>query len=106
MDTTAAATSWMRVLRAAATIASALGFIGAAIEINWVFNGTHGLAALQAGLVESQGLGAAVVSIAIGIATSSLALGSWSLLEKVARSRVQDCRRLVAAVEGRLEDGE
>lgn len=102
MDAGQQATRWMMPLRASATIASGLGFIGAAAEIYWVFNGDHGLAALEAGRVESLGLTAAVLSIAIGIATSSLALGSWVVLERVARARVRECRRLVAAVEERL----
>ena len=70
------ATFGLRALRVAASAASALGFIGAAIEIRWVFAGDHGLMRLQAGLVENIGLGNAVLSIAIGIATSSFALGA------------------------------
>jgi len=81
---------------------SALGFIGAAVQIWWIFNGEHGLAALQAGNVESEALAKAVTSIAIGLATSSLALGSWTVLRKAARDRLAQSRRIVAAVEGML----
>ncbi|HJL16246.1 MAG TPA: hypothetical protein RMH99_11355 [Sandaracinaceae bacterium LLY-WYZ-13_1] len=89
----------LRPLRIAASIGSALGFIGAAVEVWWVFNGDHGLRKLQAGLVENEGLGHAVLSIALGIATSSLALGTWTLLRNVARTRIMDARRVVGSVE-------
>jgi len=102
LDTRDAATRGMRALRAAATMGSALGFIGAAVQIWWIFNGEHGLAALQAGNVESEALAKAVTSIAIGLATSSLALGSWTVLRKAARDRLAQSRRIVAAVEGML----
>lgn len=102
MDVDELATRNMRVLRISATIASALGFIGAAIEIWWIFNGQHGLAGLEAGRVESEGLGHAVLSIGLGIATSSLALGSWTILRKAAKERVKECRRLVVSLEEAL----
>lgn len=89
----------MRALRIAASVASALGFIGAAIEIHWVFVGDHGLLGLDAGRVENLGLGRAVLSIALGISTSSLALGSWTVLRKVARERVKEVRRAAATLE-------
>ena len=95
----ARATSNMRVLRIAASIGSALGFIGAAIEIHWVFTGEHGLMGLEAGRVENLGLGRAVLSIALGIATSSLALGAWTVLRKVARERIAEVRRASATLE-------
>lgn len=99
----------MRALRVVATIASALGFIGAAIELHWVFNGDHGILGLEAGRIENVGLGRALLSIAIGIATSSFALGSFTVLRKIAIERVADCRRLVGAVEdalGPLNEGD
>jgi len=110
LDARDAATRGMRALRASATIGSALGFIGAGAQIWWIFNGEHGLAALQAGNVESEALSKAVTSIAIGLSTSSLALGSWTVLRKAARDRLAQSRRIVAAVEGMLgadagEDG-
>ena len=104
MDAKAASTDWMQALRASATIASALGFIGAALQIHWVFNGDHGLAALQAGRIENEGLAKALLSIAIGISTSSLALGSWTLFRKAAHERVAECRRLVASIESVIGD--
>ncbi|MCA9604617.1 MAG: hypothetical protein KC619_03420 [Myxococcales bacterium] len=99
----------MRTLRGAATIASALGFIGAAIEIHWVFNGDHGILGLEAGRIENIGLAKALLSIAIGIATSSFAIGSFTVLRKIAIQRVTECRRLVGAVEdalGPLNEGD
>ncbi len=99
LELTAEATKRLRALRVLASVASALGFIGAALEIHWVFAGEHGLMRLQAGLVESIGLSRAVLSIAIGIATSSFAFGSWSILRKHARDRIRDGRRLLATVE-------
>jgi biopolymer transport protein ExbB/TolQ len=89
----------LRALRAAASIGSLLGFIGAAVEIWWVFNADHGLRSLQAGLVENVGLGHAVLSIALGIATSSLGLGAWTILRKTAAALIRDSRRVVASVE-------
>lgn len=106
MDAEALATRNMRTLRISATIASALGFIGAAIEIWWIFNGDHGLASLDAGRVESEGMRHAVLSIGLGIAASSLALGSWTILRKAARERVTECRRLVTSLEEALAKAE
>lgn len=93
----------LRALRIAGRIASALGFVGAAIEIHWVFNGEHGLMRLQAGLVESIGMSRAFLCIALGVATSSFALGSWGVLRKQARCLVADARRMLATVEEGLE---
>ncbi len=106
MDAKIESTRRLHALRASATIASALGFIGAAFEIYWVFNGDHGLLALEVGRVENEGLAKAILSVAIGISTSSLALGSWTLLRKAAIQRVAQCRRLVESIEdavGRME---
>ncbi len=102
MDAEALATRNMRTLRIAATIASAFGFIGAAAQIWWIFNGEHGLASLEAGRVESEGLSRAVLSIALGIAASSLSLGSWTVLKGVARERIRECRRVVGSLEEAL----
>lgn len=99
LELTARSMARLRLIRGLATVASALGFIGGAIEIHWVFSGEHGLMRLQAGLVESIGLSRAFLSIALGIATSSFALGSWAVLRKHARARVADGRRLLASVE-------
>lgn len=106
MDVEALATRGMRALRISATIGSALGFIGAAVQIWWIFNGTHGLAALEAGRVETEGIGGAVMSIALGLAASSLALGSWTVLKKVARERIVECRRVVTSLEEVLAKSE
>ncbi|MCB9591659.1 MAG: hypothetical protein H6719_02900 [Sandaracinaceae bacterium] len=102
MDARMASLRGMRALRAAATMASALGFIGAAYQIHWVFNGEHGILGLEAGRVENEGLAKALLSIAIGIATSSFALGSWTVLRKTASDRLVQCHRLVASVEDAL----
>jgi hypothetical protein len=107
MAVEARAVRGMRILRISASIASALGFIGAASEIHGIYSGDHGILGLQAGLVENLALDHAVVSIALGIATSSLALGAWSLLKNVAKHRIAECRRVVAALEELLfEPGE
>lgn len=97
------ATFGLRALRIAATIASALGFIGAAMEIHWVSSGDHGLMRLQAGLVENVGLSRAVICVAIGIATSSFAFGAWAVLRRGARDLVADGRRALSSVEDALE---
>jgi hypothetical protein len=103
IETEARVTRGLRFLRIAASIASALGFIGAAVEVHWIFHGEHGLRWLQPGLVESIGLWRAALSIAIGIATSSFALGSWVVLRKIARGLVADGRRILSSVEESLE---
>lgn len=97
MDLQDAALSGMRLLRLGASIASALGFIGAAIEIRWIFTAEHGLMALQAGLVESVGVSAAALSIAIGVGTSSFALGAWFALKPYAKELIADARRLLSS---------
>jgi biopolymer transport protein ExbB/TolQ len=101
-DIEARAERGLRALRIAGRVASAVGFVGAAIEIHWVFNGEHGLLGLQAGLVESIGMSRAFLSIALGVATSSFALGSWGVLRKQARSVVAEGRRICASVEEAL----
>lgn len=93
----------LRVLRIGASIGSVLGFIGAAIEIRWVFAGEHGLLGLQAGLVENIGLGRAALSIALGIATSAFALGTWGILRSGARELIADGRRALSTVEDLVE---
>lgn len=102
MDVQGLAARGMRALRISASIGSALGFLGAAISIGWIFVGDHGLMRLQAGLVENIGLGRAVIAIALGISTSSLALGSWTVLKKIAKERIAESRRVVASVEEAL----
>jgi hypothetical protein len=99
------ATRGLRALRIAASIGSVLGFIGAAIEIRWVFSGDHGLLALQAGLVENIGLGRAALSIAIGVATSTFALGAWGVLRNGARELIADGRRVLATVQDLIDLG-
>lgn len=99
MDIEALAVRGMRALRMSASVGSALGFLGAAAHIYWIFNGDHGLRGLAAGVIENEGLGHAVLAIAIGIATSSLALGSWSVLKGVAWERLKEARRVLASVE-------
>ena len=101
-DVRARITRGLRALRIAASMGSLLGFIGAAIEIHWIFNGDHGLLRLQAGLVESIALGHAVLSIALGIGTSALALGSWAVLKDVGKRALSDTHRLVGTVEDLL----
>ncbi|MFK7990750.1 MAG: hypothetical protein AB8I08_32315 [Sandaracinaceae bacterium] len=93
----------MRPLRIGASVASALGFLGAAFQIWWIFNGEHGLESLIAGRVENQGFQAAVLSVAIGIATSSFALGSWTVLKTVAKERLAEARRMLPSVEEAFE---
>jgi biopolymer transport protein ExbB/TolQ len=102
MDVDARATSGLRALRICASVASAIGFIGAMIDIQWIHS-EHGLLALEAGLVESIGLSRAFLSIALGIATSSFALGSWVVLRKQARTLVADARRILSTVEEALD---
>lgn len=97
------ATERLRPLRVLATLASAVGFIGAFLEIHWIFAGDHGLMGLQAGLVESVGLSRAFLSIALGIGTSSLGIAAYTLLAKRARALIADGRRLVGSVEEALE---
>lgn len=103
LDLKQRATARLRTLRILATMGSAIGFLGAAIEIHWVFAGDHGLLGLQAGLVESIGLSRAFLSIALGIATSTLAIGTYTLLRGRARAIVADGRRVLASVEEALE---
>ncbi len=93
----------LRTLRILATIGSALGFLGAFLEIHWVFAGDHGLLGLQAGLVESIGLSRAFLSIALGIATSTLAIGAYGAVSGRARATIADGRRLVGSLEEALE---
>jgi hypothetical protein len=96
----------LRALRIGATVASLLGFLGAALDIHWVFAGEHGLLPLQAGLVESMGLSRAALSISIGISTSAFAIGVWSLLRHRARELVMEARRVVGSIEEILEKRE
>lgn len=97
------AVSSLRWLRVLAFAASAVGFIGASIQIHWVFNGEHGLMRLQAGLVENVGLSRAVLSIAIGMATSGLALGTYGALRSLAAETLRQAKRTATSLEDTVE---
>ena len=88
----------LRALRVGATVGSALGFLGAALEIHWIFAGSHGILRLQAGLVESLAFDRALLALGIGLGTSSLALGTSMVFRRAASRVVAEARRSMSAV--------
>jgi hypothetical protein len=75
-----AAGARLGILRGCATLASALGLLGAIVAIREGFSGGGGLLALQAGLAEQVALAQALECMALGIGTSALcffALGEF-----------------------------
>ena len=88
----------LRALRILASMGTASGFLGAVIEIIWLFEGDHGLAALSAGRVERIALEAAILAIALGIAISVFAFVSLGVLKKAALTLVTDLGKTVEAL--------
>jgi hypothetical protein len=85
----------LQAVRVAATLSSFLGFVGAAIELAWVHSGDHGLLGLDPTRVAALGTSRAAISIALGVAGSSFALGAWMALRKQATRLVGECERAV-----------
>ncbi|MEM1416052.1 MAG: hypothetical protein AAGH15_14185 [Myxococcota bacterium] len=94
-----------RQLRALASLASVAGLLGACGELLWLLGGDHGLKALQAGLVEAMATNGALLSLAMGMATASVALAARAGLAREGRTLLADGQRLAASLE-RLLDGE
>ncbi len=93
------ATKRLYALRVFASLGTALGFLGALVELIWLMSGDHGLLALQAGLVERIAMERAILAMAIGVAISVFSLVSLSILKKAAMGLVRDVSRALDLLE-------
>lgn len=89
----------LRSLRSLASMSSAAGFLGATIELLWLWGGEHGIEGLLAGAVETEAAEGAMFSVALGIAGATIALSALQKLKAQAQSLVRDLRRFGTAVQ-------
>jgi hypothetical protein len=94
------ATKRLYALRVFASLGTALGFLGALVELIWLMSGDHGLLALQAGLVERIAMERAILAMAIGVAISVFSLVALSVLKKAALSLIRDVTKALDLLEG------
>jgi len=87
------ATQRLYALRVFASLGTALGFLGAMVELIWLMSGDHGLLALQAGLVERIAMERGILAMVLGVAISVFCLVALSILKKAAIALVQDVAR-------------
>ncbi len=73
------------VLRGFATLASALGLLGAILAIGQGFSGGGGLLALQAGLAQQVALARALERMALGVGTSAFCFFALGELRQMAK---------------------
>ncbi len=88
----------LRALRILASAATASGFLGAVIEMIWLFQGDHGLMALEAGRVERIALHHAMLSVALGIAIAVFAFVSLAILKRAATTLLTDLQRVATCI--------
>ncbi|MDD9969784.1 MAG: hypothetical protein OXR73_26295 [Myxococcales bacterium] len=74
--------------------ASPLAFVGVMLELGMAFQGDHGLAGLQRGLVEQIAMQNAVVGVALGLTTSTCCFMAAGSLRSEARRRLREVARV------------
>ena len=98
--------STLRMARNLGRIATAIGVLGACVQWLWLTYGSHGLAALAAGVAEREAGGRATLSILLGAAVGALALGLRARLRGPVRERLQAAAQLRRRLEAALEPEE
>jgi hypothetical protein len=88
----------LAVLRVCATLASTLGLLGAILAIRAGLGAPEGLVRLQAGLAESLALSRALLTMAIGVATSAGCFYALALFRRAALTIITQGRRLAHAL--------
>jgi hypothetical protein len=94
------ATRRLYALRVFASLGTALGFLGALVELIWLLSGDHGLLALQAGLVERIAMERAILAMVLGVAISVFCLVSLAILKKAALALARDLGSAADLLEG------
>jgi hypothetical protein len=88
----------LRALRTLASMGTATGFLGAIVQIIWLYHGDLGLLALQAGLPEKIALERALAAMAAGVAIAIVAFSSLAVLKRAAMQLVKDAERAQTAL--------
>jgi len=103
-DLVAQAAEGLRRLSSVARIASTLAFLAIVLELASAFNGGHGLLALQRGLVERLAVEGALLSFAIGLATSGACLGAAMPMRAHLRALSSDLHQLALRIGPAIHD--
>lgn len=85
-------------IRVLATVASALGLLGALWALIGFLYGNHGVAGLMEGLPERLAFEQALLSMLIGMCTAGVCLYAWRLLGRRARRLVKDVSEVTDAL--------
>jgi len=86
-------------LQSLARVSTAVGFLGAILELIWLLSGDHGLLGLMAGLPEKVAAEGAMLSVTLGVATSIFAFSALSVLKRGALALMRDMGRTAAELE-------
>jgi hypothetical protein len=92
------ASSRLRLLRVAATLASTMGLLGGILTLTHVTMPDAGLLALQAGAVERLVMQQAVATMAIGVGTSAVCFQALALLRPAAQRLIIQAQQLSSAL--------
>lgn len=85
------ASAHLRLLRVSATLASTLGLLGGILALA---RADTGLSALRAGGAQREALTEAIITMAIGVATSALCFQALALLRPAARKLLEQTRQI------------
>lgn len=89
----------LRTLSALGRLASPLAFLAIVLELANALHGEHGLVALQRGLVERIAIEHALLSFAIGAATTGVCVSAASVMRERLRALSRSLRRASPALE-------
>lgn len=86
----------LRAVRVFASLGSATGLLGAAIELGRLYGREYGLAALQAGRAEALAISSALLAVVVGTAVSLVCWTAFRILQKHAAAVIADIRETAA----------
>jgi len=106
LDLAGAAGRGLRALRVLASVATALGLLGAVLELGEIVAPEHGLRGLARGLVERTAIERGLLAMSIGVGTAIVAIASQRAFARAAGELVRDIRAISARLESFLERSE
>jgi biopolymer transport protein ExbB/TolQ len=95
----------VRTLRVLGSLGSAVGLLGAVLELIGYLQGDLGLAGLMAGLAERIAFRRAVTSLVAGVAIAMVCLSAFGVVRPQARRLITDMGRTVRLLEEQLGSG-